>query len=105
MTRPIPADRRRDRRRGQHTENQIGAAPSERDNEERCERRHDERANANPADCKTGRKAAAPDEPPLHGAQRGNVGAADAEPNAKPVGRVDLQQATRRACDHEADPG
>ena len=56
----------------------AGVAPSERRDEKRGERRHDERAHADPADGQTRRKAAAPGEPSLHGAKGRNVGAAHA---------------------------
>jgi hypothetical protein len=87
------------------TKQKVSLAPSHSIDEERGEWRHDKRANANAADGKSGRKPATPDEPALHRAQGRNVGAADAQSDAKPVGRIDFCQTARRARDRQAYPG
>ena len=90
---------------GKTAEDEVGVTPAHNLDEERCERRHHERADTNSADGNAGRKTAAPDEPSLHCAHGGNVGAADAKSDAKPIRRVDAHQAVSRARDSQARPG
>src|ERR1700731_564411 len=60
-------------------EHKVSAAPSQTPDQERCQRRHYQRADADTAHGKPGSKAAAPYEPSLHRADGGNVGTADAQ--------------------------
>ena len=88
---------------GNRAKREIGATPSKTLDQKRGQRWHGQRADTNSADGETGSEAAAPHEPALHGADGRDVGAADAEANAEPVGDIDLQQAARGACGHKAD--
>jgi hypothetical protein len=76
----------------EQAEREIGAAPSERVDQLRRQRRHHQRADADAADRNSGREAAPPHEPALHGADSRHVGAADAETDPEAVRRVNLDQ-------------
>src|ERR1700722_12705456 len=76
---------------GEASKNEIGLAPSQRGDEQRCERRHNQRADANAADRQARGEPAALDEPALHRAQHRNIGTADAKSDAEPIGRVDFR--------------
>ena len=89
---------------GKHAEDEIGFAPSQVVDEERRQRRHDQRADTDPADGQARRKAAASGEPSLHRAERRNVGAADAKSDPEPVCHVDFRQIAGRACESQARP-
>ena len=84
---PHPCDR------GEHAEHLVGAAPTQRTDQERRQRRHHQGADADAAHRQSRRKSAALDEPPLHGAERRHIGEAHAEPDAETIGHVHLRQA------------
>ena len=90
---------------GKAAEDEVGFAPPQRFDQKRGERRHDERADTDAAHRETGGKSTTSDEPPLHRAHGGNIGAADAESDAYAVGGVDFGEAASRACDRQARPG
>ena len=92
-------------KRGKNAEDEIGLAPPQRRDEKRSERRHQQRADADATDRDARGKTAAPDEPALHRAHGRNVRKADAQPDAKPVRRIDLRQAAGDARDHEPQSG
>ena len=78
---------------GETSEHKIGAAPSQHFDQQRGQRRHHKRADADAAHCQTGSKPATPHKPTLYRANRGDIGAADTEPDAKSVSGVYFQQA------------
>ena len=90
---------------GDGAERQVSAAPSQRLDQQRRQRRHHQCANADAAHGKTGGKAAPSHEPALHRADRGHIGAADAKSDTEAVSGIDLEQiacGTRRG-EPEAD--
>ena len=89
---------------GKAAEDEIGIRATRDVDEERRKRRHDERADADPADGEAGGKSAAPHEPALHRAHGRNIGAADAQSYAEAIGRIDFRQAVRGAGGGQAHP-
>jgi hypothetical protein len=90
---------------GETAEDEVGVAPSQGVDEERGERWHDKRSHTDPADGETGRETATPHEPALHRAKGGHVGAADAQSDAEPIGRVDVGEAAGGAGESETEAG
>jgi len=70
----------------QSAEREIGSTPSQTLDQERCQWRHHQRTDADSAYGETGGETAASDKPPLHRANGGNIGAADAKPDPKSIG-------------------
>ena len=90
---------------GENPEDQIRLAPSERIDQPRGERRHDESANSDAADGEPRGETAASDEPSRHRTHRRDIGATDAQPDAQSIRDINLHQIARHARGTEPDPG